>query len=329
MTAREPRAPREPDLREPCPFDTMLKWQPVRLLRFSPDAPVIMNERHQLIVLDQNVMRDSKVLSLALDRCCRENLQLLIPDVAGFELSKGSQQFDTWHRSLEYLRCYPEFVTVSRKLTRMLGEENETGCSCPSLVDRDSATCMREVLHGLDHDDTFPLRRIVDGPMRRLMPASLAAWSNSDEHKQWIIKIRDELSRMMDEEALKRLRKSPQEGLAEWLSSIDGIRFVFQGIRSRGASDEVALRLSSMASVSAAFLSAFGALAVHWLAFGGLDVASPNKLTNDLLDMEYAILGSLSVALLSKDKRVSDICGAMSTASRERCAWFREGRHGI
>lgn len=288
-----------------------------------------MDRQHQFIVLDQNVMRDANAISSALDRCCREELQLLIPDVAGFELSKGSRQFDTWRHSLKCLCGYPEFVAVSRQLTKMLAEERQTGRPCETLVDSDLTTLMRQLLDALGRDDTASLRRMVDGPMRRLMPASLAAWSDSENHKLWILAVRDELRRMMSEEALKRLRNSPQEGLADWLSSVDGIRFVFQGLKSRGACDETALLLSTVPSVSSAFISGLAAVGLYWLAFGGLDSALSDKLTNDLLDMEYAVLGSLSVDLASKDRRIGIICRAMSTASCERREWYLSGRGGI
>jgi len=287
-----------------------------------------MDRQHQLIVIDQNTLRDSDSIASALDRCCREDLRLLIPEGAGFELSKGSQQFDTWRRSLERLGGYPEFVVVSRKLPDMLVEEIGTGRPCETLIDDDSTTALRQLLDDLNRNDTSSLRRLVDGPMRRLMPASLAAWNNSEQHKQWVIKVRDELSRMMDGEALKELRKSPQDGLVDWLSSVDGIRFVFQGIKSRGATDEGAVLLSSVPSVSGSFVLALAAVGLHWLALGGLDHASSDKITNDLHDVEYAVLGSLSVDLLSKDKRLSTVCRAMSASSHERYEWFRSGRHG-
>ena len=172
-----------------------------------------MDKQYKFIVLDQNVMRDSGALFRALDRCCREDLQLLIPDVAGFELSKGSKQFDTWHRSLECLSSYREFVTVSRKLTKMLEEERRTGYPCESLIDSDLTMLMRQLLDALEHNRTLSLRQMVDGPMQSLMPASLAAWSDSEQHKQWIITIRDQLNDMINSEALKRLRRSPENGL--------------------------------------------------------------------------------------------------------------------
>ena len=145
-----------------------------------------MDYRYPLIVVDQNVMRDADAIAAALDRCCRESLQLVIPDVAGFEFSKGAEPFDTWRRSLECLCKYPEFVSVSRKLTKMLAEEHRSGQACETLIDPALTRFLREMLSSLSADDPSPLRAMIDGPVRELVPESVEVWSDSDKHKQWI-----------------------------------------------------------------------------------------------------------------------------------------------
>jgi hypothetical protein len=287
-----------------------------------------MCDQHPFIVLDQNVMRDRNALASSLNRCCRENLHLLIPDVAGFELSKGSRPLDTWCRSLALLVSYPELVVVSRKLTDMLYEEGCDGIPCRSVVHDDLTAVMREILGSVGRGDNSLLSEIVDR-----WPPTAAIWSDSEQHKKWIKGLRDGLRSMIGGNALSKLRNSPEQEVTRWLSSVDGVRFVFQGIKSRGIADKASLLLSSVSSITAAFVAAFAATGLYWLAFGGLENASPNTSTNDLLDTEYAILGSLSVDLLSSDKRISMICRAMKASSRERHnwirSWFRSGRHGI
>jgi hypothetical protein len=122
---------------------------------------------------------------------------------------------------------------------------------------------------------------------------------------------------------LKRLRRSPHEEVTSWLASVAGTRFVFQGILSRGASADVAVHLSANPSVSAAFFSTIYGLALHWIAFGGLASAKATAFTNDLHDIDYAVLGSLSVDLLSDDCRLNAIHRAVREASHARTSWFR------
>jgi hypothetical protein len=207
----------------------------------------------------------------------------------------------------------------------MLDEERLTGQPCRTLVEQEATILFRQLLDDLAHEDFSRLNEMVDGPIRRLMPKSLAIWNDSEQHRQWIGGIRNGLQSTMSNESLSKLRNKPDVGLVEWLSSDDAIRFVFQGINSQLANDVVSLCLASSASVSASFTSGFLAVAIYWLAFGGLDEAAPEKSTNDLLDIEYATLGSLSVSLLTNDKRLNTIYQAMSTAASERQAWFRSG----
>ncbi|MHC4405581.1 MAG: hypothetical protein ACYTG0_38540 [Planctomycetota bacterium] len=282
-----------------------------------------MNREYPFIVIDQNVLRDSKALAGALDRCCRDSLQLLVPDVAGFELSKGSRPLDTWRRSLDYLSAFPEFVSVSRKLTKMLAEERRTGRPCETLLDDHGTTELRAMLNKLASGDESALETLINGPVRELIPGSVDAWSDSESHKAWIKTMRDGLRDTMSPEDLKSLRRNPEEGLIVWWSSIAGTRFVFQGMQSRGQTAETPLRLSSVPSVTGSFIAAVGGLGMYWLASGGLDAAAPEKATSDWLDVEYAALGSLCVDLLSNDKRLNTVCGAIRTASRNRHSWLQ------
>jgi hypothetical protein len=58
------------------------------------------------------------------------------------------------------------------------------------------------------------------------------------------------------------------------------------------------------------FAAAWRDSAVKPLAFGGLDQAKPGDATNDLHDLEYAILGALSHSLLTIDKRLQGTIGS-------------------
>jgi len=202
---------------------------------------MVVEQKHPFIVLDQNVMRDSRALSLAWDRCRCERLQLLIPHVAGFEFSKGSKQFDTWRRSLEYVRKHPEFVSVARKITNMLDEERRTGQPCRILVEQEATVLFRQLLDDLAHEDFSRLNEMIDGPIRRLMPKSLVVWNDSEQHRQWIGRIRNGLQSTMSNESLSKLRNKTDVGLVEWLLSDDAKRIDFQGINSKLANDEVSL----------------------------------------------------------------------------------------
>ncbi len=78
-------------------------------------------------VLDQNQLRKVDVIAAAASRCRDESLRLLIPDGAGFEMSKSSEVFFTWRNSLVVLASYQDVVVVSSKLTELMRKEAQTG----------------------------------------------------------------------------------------------------------------------------------------------------------------------------------------------------------
>ena len=320
---REPVGSRSSD--KPCEFNS-------RSFRLGPENAKCYNlDRHHqtsgkadvkyqqpFIVVDQNRMRNAPAIAAALDRCCRENLQLLVPDGAGFEMSKSSQEFETWSRSLRILKNYPEFISVSRKLTTMLDEELASGEPCNQLVDEHATSGIRRLLCSLDAGDDSQLRELIDNQVAQMMPASVKAWSDHEQHKQLIKTMGDLLRAEMNDEDVRKLRKDPVNELENWLSSPTGIRFVFQWLKSRGMADEPALLLCRRASASAAYVTSLVAVAFLWLGFGGIESAGASKVTNDLHDIEYAMLGSLSVELLTDDGKLRSICAAVYAATENR-----------
>jgi hypothetical protein len=75
-----------------------------------------------------------------------------------------------------------------------------------------------------------------------------------------------------------------------------------------------AYELTRTRSVSAGFLSALAGIALHWLAFGGLESTKAETPSGDLNDTEYIVLGALSHSLATADKRATLICDAVAIA---------------
>ena len=276
------------------------------------------------LVIDQNQLRRADAIADAVSRCQNDDLQLLVPDGAGFELSKSSDVFDTWQNSCELIAPHSNLLVASRKMTDMMRTEIRIGQPIDSLADTGATEVFRGILDDFANGDESSLRQLVEGPVKDKMPASLNAWSDCEAHRSMISQMRDMLKEMLSDEAVKRLRRSPESEFASWLSSTDGMWFVFQKIRLHGETDVSALRLASAPSVTGAFISSLAAVALYWLAFGGLETVNPEKVTNDLHDIEYAVLGSLSVGLLSADKRLQNIHEAVKSAQASRHRRFKD-----
>ena len=281
-----------------------------------------------LLVVDQNQLRNAQAIAHVILRCREESLYLLIPEGAGFEMSKSSEVWETWRNSLRLLTPCWDLVVVSRKMTDLMRAEVATGKPANSFVDHAATETFQQILADLESGNDASLRRIVEGPVKEKMPISRNAWSDAEMHRSWIIQLRDLLKAEITDREVKELRRAPSSELASWLSTANGVRFVYQGIVSRGADDVTALRLASTPSVTGAFLSALALIALHWLAFGGLEAAKPEKVTNDLHDAEYAVFGSLSVDLRSADRKLQEIHSAVTAARLARHSWIKH-RLGI
>ena len=286
-----------------------------------------MTWRFPYIVIDQNQMRDSKVVASLLDRCCRDKLCVLIPDVAGFEFSRVSSPADTWTKSLQVLAPYRKLVCASRKLTTMMDEESQRGEPCRKLIDDNITARLRSMLHDIDVGSDSSVRELVEHRLPKYLPSSRKVWDDHNSHKKWIAVMQGCLREITESTQLKRIRTTPSNGLIEWLSSTAINAVIFQGLEKRGLDIMVALKLALEPSVSAGFISAMAALAGYWLAFGGIKDVPAKTMTNDLLDLEYAIMGALSRDFCTRDKRAKIIYESVSAGFEVRLKLSDSAKH--
>ena len=255
---------------------------------------------------------------------------MLVTEHAGFELSKGTEPFVTWRNSLALLSEYPECVFASRKMTALLREERASQKPCDGVIDERLTAAVRQLLRELANDEHTLLHEIVDGTINVLLPKSIADQADAATQKEWVKVMGEGLRSSTDEELLRAMRKNPRDAVSRWLCSDSGLRYVYQGIRSSVDDDIIALNLAQFPSISAAFVSACGALCMYWLAFGGLESVAPDTIVNDWNDLEYAVIASISSGLLTKDKRLRNIYTAISDAMIYRRKWFAaQGLNGL
>ncbi|MBL8827302.1 MAG: hypothetical protein JNM18_09970 [Planctomycetaceae bacterium] len=263
------------------------------------------------IVIDQNQLRDRRLLAELATRGQKQGLQLLVPEGAFFELSKSKKIMDTWRNSLQLLYLHRTSVCISDKMTRLMNEEIIQQEQASRIDSKAETTFVRSILEQINSSDYSTIQEIIDGPLAEKLPRSLLIWNDHDNHKSLVTKLQALMKESIPPDLLKKLRQSPETAAKTWLCSISGARFVFQGIKSFGADDSTALLLTREPSVNGAFLCAVAGLAVNWIANGGLESAKPRSLTNDLHDIEYIVFGSLCDSLASEDSRAINICTAV------------------
>jgi hypothetical protein len=160
------------------------------------------------IVVDQNQIRSEDVIAEAAEQFRRDDLQFWIPDGAAFEFSKSlsrgcDQLLRTWKSSLQSIAQFSERVVVGRKLADILKEEIADGIPVTRIVDDGATELFRNLLRQINSGNESGLRELIDGSVGRLMPASLAYWSNHEMHKVMIRAFRDSLKSRLPEAKLK------------------------------------------------------------------------------------------------------------------------------
>jgi hypothetical protein len=273
------------------------------------------------VVVDQNQIGVEAVVATSAAECERHDLRLLIVHGAAMEWSKrtvnGKDPFPTFNNSLRVIAAHSERVVVGRAIAALWHEEIATGRPCTTIHDEDATLRFCSVLRRLHAGDDSELRDTICGAASELMPAAIDHWQKQP-FKENLLRIRGELQSHLGDSRVKKLRFDGASGVVDWVTSSEGQSFVFQGIAARGVDDRTAYRLSVERSALGGFLSGMAALALYWLAFGGLESTVQTKIANDIQDLEYAVLGALSDSLLTKDRRLRTVYQAIAEGYRTR-----------
>lgn len=83
-------------------------------------------------------------------------------------------------------------------------------------------------------------------------------------------------------------------------------------------SNETAYSLTVGPSVYGHTVYALAALALDWLARGGLDGIDPGKITNDFFDLDYCVTATFCCDLVTQDQRAGRIYSSLIKAFKDR-----------
>ena len=276
-------------------------------------------------VVDQNILRTQRLVD-AVEMCRKEDLRLLIVEGAGFELSKslrdGVDPFRTWKKSLRIIAQKPETIVVGRRLADLRYEEVRTGRPTEDIADVGLTEWFRELLTELSRGDDEGLRSLIDRRARPAMARSFAEMSSPEDFKQEILNARNAMRKILSAVELKDARNDPRGFVPYFFSTKVGVRLVAEQVGAsallHGCGIGTADRLSREPSATAGFITAVLACSLQWLAAGGLEGASPKKISNDFHDLEYAVLGGLSHSLQTNDKKLATVEAAVREGFRAR-----------
>lgn len=278
--------------------------------------------RHPYIVVDQNCLRDEALILKQKEKSKALRWQILLPDVSMMEMMKGPKWEYSTRRSLEFLASFPELVSIALGLGELMRSERE---SCEPIVD-----IVDDLINPLFRELLKEINSGTDGAMFAKIRAGIVDAQNlanrqllrHTQNKAMLISLRDAWKGELSDDDIRKLRRDPTMQVDLW-ASVTMTRTCVIGLKNGGFSDKAAQILAAEPSVSGCWVSCLSALALDWYVRGGIDTLLPERATNDLVDLDYIVLGVLSCDLLSKENRVIKMYGDISEVMDARWNWVR------
>lgn len=269
-------------------------------------------ERDQYVVLDQNVLRDSVVVDEAIAAVTAGKAAgVLLPDVAVYELIKGSQPESTFRASLRLLAQRKDLVHVTRHIRAIVVEEFRTGTPAASVVGVEETTTLRRMLERVAENE--PLNEFNERAAQ--LKAELPMHPTLEARKATLVTLSDHARSQLPPETLKAIRADPVDAIAIVLLSIQA-RTSILGLLHVHVSIERAYNLLAANSVASTWYEVFLALDIYWAAFNGLTERPTHRVENDTRDLEYVLTAVCAGRLVTRDRVARTVFEAVQAARR-------------
>jgi hypothetical protein len=271
------------------------------------------------IVVDQNALRHESLVLPAITRAREIGGAILLPDVALVEMTKGANWEYATRRSLEILSRFPTNVAVAHNVGELLRRERAAGRPLPDLVDEELLPSFRAMLCEL-HDGAGPnLDHFLAAiPMHQSM--ARAQHLNHTKNKASVEKFVVLWSDVLGPDGVRAATQADIDGIRAVLSGEPFARLMTLWLKQADYPAEDAALLANGRSVTAHLLLLQAALAFRWLVQRGLPNMAPEKVTNELADMEYVLLASFCDGLVTQEGRMGEFRALLEDVSAMRAA---------
>lgn len=265
---------------------------------------------NQLIVLDQNKLREDRAPEVVHALQNEPNIHFVLPDIAFIEMTKNPDHREkTLRGSLRLLAQYPNRVHVAKGLQDCFKFELLTlESSANRLTLREHRDNLRRLLKAVAGGDegASDLQRLVEDPDNHY---SILAdqYFNDLANKKRLGDIIDALKGALSESTLKDLR-------AKRLNRTERVEIVYQRaprllsglFKGMGVPEGKAWSFQKKKPMILREYYSMLLLAIDWIASGGFESAAPKTITNDLVDHEYVITATCFHGLVTGETRMTD-----------------------
>ncbi|NUP12495.1 MAG: DUF2934 domain-containing protein [Polyangiaceae bacterium] len=277
-------------------------------------------QRWQHTVVDQNKLRDTTLLQPSKG-------PFLIPDVALAELFKGTSWQYVAERSLKLLAQDPTSVDVAWSVGHVFRQEMASG-ELGDLVDSLATDAFRDFLLKVK---ASPARAFNEYSTRIQSGRHLASTQHFDgpRNKQLVVNVREAWLQELKPDEVRALRQPGgfESDLARRLLSDDNmLKTIKLMLVNAGYQDGRANALAYFPSFTGAHCLGLVALALQWIARGGLDATTSDAvLTNDIADLDYVVFSLFCADYATTEKRMLTLRDVLCRALGS--LWTRNAEH--
>ena len=268
------------------------------------------------VVLDQNCLRDKPIISESVSRAREEGELIVLTETAFYEMMKSKDWDSYYELSLVGLTEFPESVVGARSIGAMLEVEERDGIPQRYIVDDTWTSMLREHLTNLrvGPDKIMEINKIFAARLQDGMFNT----EFYERNKAVLVRMVKDLSDNLPPEFVKNLRQRNRQALVNFMASDEVMSVCIDSIRDSGHSRDVAIMLALEPSVSSYHFLSTLALALKWVALGGIEMTTPERLNNDSLDMDYITISLFCKKLISKDQEMTWIYSVLREAIDRR-----------
>lgn len=275
------------------------------------------------IVIDQNCLRDEDILRERVTRARTHGELIVLPDTAFIEMTKNAEWELTIKESLRILAKYSAGVVVSYSPGQLLRMERDSGRAHCDIVDHIATPQIRSLLDEIDRGENNFLEII-----KPLVVDAQAVFRNQklnhEGNRKYVAAAVGFWELSLPMTAIKQLRRNDRKLFCELLASshvVEMCRISMEGLGWAAGSSSY---LASSPSVTSHNFLCIAALGLRYVADGGIEGKSAEKVTNDVADLDYLLMATFCKELLTKDQKLNElyenVCAAIEYRERRLAA---------
>jgi hypothetical protein len=286
-------------------------------------TPTRVPPRASLLAIDFASWVDSQWLQALVNVCCDQSLNILVPDVAMYDLGKHVRTYDEWIETMGRLRGAADLVYAGHGVGTMLREELTTGKPIQSVVDLDVSTRFRLLLAELNGGDD-KIARLVFDQMSQVVADEHLVRQHPELNRTVIAALEQQWSESLAPTDVELLERGDEAVFVRVMSEWETAAVVFQAAKNEGCTDDAALALT------------FGASAYGHLAFGLMAVALDGlckrnnskpvvkEETDPLYSLDYLCSAAMCSAFPTRDTHLRRLYKLLDHAAIRRAGMVQD-----